>query len=91
MVPTTPADAAGGSSGGGPQAEGCFGVAEVECWALDPAAVASHAEAVAAAGDTSVLEAHQKELAFLGITGRTAYSAGFREEVPEEYKRQLRV
>lgn len=79
------------AAAGASDSEGQFEVAEVECWALDPGAVAARAEAAAASGDASVLEAHQKELAFLGITGRTAYSAGFREEVPEEYKQQLRV
>eukprot|EP00892_Ulva_mutabilis_P001870 jgi/Ulvmu1/11684/UM008_0094.1 len=90
--PMAPAAAGGhGGGGGGSEAEGGFEVAEVECWALDPEAVTARAEAAPVTGDASVLEAHQKELAFLGITGRTAYSAGFREEVPEEYKKQLRV
>lgn len=86
--PLAPAAAPSAASEEG---EGSFEVAEVECWALSPAAMGARAAAAAAAGDASVLEAHQRELAFLGITGRTAYSAGFREEVPEEYKQQLRV
>ena len=64
-----------------------FDVAELECWLVDPAALKAGAEGK----EASVLEKHRRDLEFIGITGRATYSAGFREEVPENLKKQLRV
>lgn len=65
-----------------------FEVAALECWSLRPHAARGSA-AVRLTG--SVLERHEKELAFLGLSGRQAYSHGMREDVPEEFKGMLRV
>lgn len=63
-----------------------FDIAAVECWAVDP-----ELQSAATGVQLSVLEEHAKDLNFIGITGRQTYSAGFREEVPEQFKAQLRV
>ena len=63
-----------------------FDIAAIDVWAVDPA----H-QSASAVQHASVLEEHAKDLNFIGITGRQTYSAGFREEVPEQFKAQLRV
>eukprot|EP01024_Parvocaulis_polyphysoides_P047607 TRINITY_DN4514_c1_g3_i5.p1 TRINITY_DN4514_c1_g3~~TRINITY_DN4514_c1_g3_i5.p1 ORF type:complete len:465 (+),score=56.04 TRINITY_DN4514_c1_g3_i5:102-1496(+) len=64
-----------------------FQVSSVECWSV----TIDHSMLNFSQKEGSVLQRFEKERNFIAITGKAQFSEGMMEDIPEEFKKQLRV